>query len=209
MWNKDIEKRMSSEELLGVWKTTTRRVDQRIPTLEENGAKYTTTKENKEILGARRFPTAAEHDEEGREKEEGEKERISMAEARKAYKNMWGLKAPVEVRIVVKAMKGTMECLGEWIRKLYKTSRNNGKQPKEWMKAITAIIPKSGKSDYTKVESYQAVSLVKTQCKAQEMIVTGRLTGRGERDKMEGLHVQQWGGVRGRSAEECVEATLK
>lgn len=180
-----------------------------MPTLEEEGTSDTTGKEKEDILRARLFPAAPEHDEEGRKQEEGEKEKISLEEVRRAYRNMGGQKAPGEDKIVVKAIKETMECLREWIRQLYESALNNGRQPREWKGAIAAIIPKPGKSDYTKVKSYRPVSLLNTLGKGLEKIVAGRLAERGEQDRKEGLHVQQWGGVRGRSAEECVEATLE
>lgn len=102
-----------------------------------------------------------------------------------------------------------MDILVERLSETYETSLNNGNHPKEWRRAIGAIIPKPKKQDYTSVKSYRPVSLLSTLGKGLEKIVSERITKVVEESRTKGLHRTQWGGRKGRSAEECVEVTLQ
>lgn len=97
------------------------------------------------------------------------------------------MKARLRDKIVVKAMKQSMELLEERIRETYETAINNGNHPKEWRRAIGAIIPKPKKQDYMRVKSYRPVSLQNTLAKRLENVVGERLIRKAEDNEEKGL----------------------
>lgn len=80
-----------------------------------------------------------------------------------------------------------------------------GYHPRRWKMVIGAIIPKPNKDDYTKPKSFCPISLLSMLGKGLERVVARRLMQAGEE---EGLADSQWGGRRGRAAEECVAETV-
>lgn len=143
------------------------------------------------------------------ERKEGDGEEVvTIGQVRETFKNMGGMKASGKDEIIVKAIRETTESVGERIRETFQTAMNNNRHPEWWKTAITAIIPKPGKADYSNPGSDRPVSLLNTLGKGLEKIIVDRIRKEAEGNEKEGFHQHQWGGRRGRGAEECVVTTL-
>lgn len=208
MWDKWVEEAETNKAMWGVWRLTTKNRIAKTTTLEKEGKRAVTFAEKEEMLRATLFQHETADDEEWTRKRKGERVEMTIEQVRKAFKNMGGLKAPGKDEIVVKAIKERMEVIGERLREVYQLSLNKGRHPTQWKTAIAAIIPKPGKTDYTKPANYRPVSLLNTMGKGLEKIAAEIITEKAESDEAEGIHDDQWGGRRGRGAEECVETTI-
>lgn len=126
---------------------------------------------------------------------------VTNCEAKKAITSQGQLKAPGEDNLVCRVITKCWEALGEWITKLYTGMLEDGYHPKRWRRAIIAIIPKPNKPKYDTPKAYRPISLLAALGKGLERVVADRLAQHG---KQGGLHRDQWGGVKGKSAQECV-----
>lgn len=126
---------------------------------------------------------------------------VTNKEAKRAVTTQGQLKAPGEDGLVCRVITKCWVALGEWITQLYSGMLEDGYHPKKWRRAIIAIIPKPNKPKYDTPKAYRPISLLAALGKGLERVVADRLAQHG---KQKGLHQDQWGGVKGRSAQECV-----
>lgn len=134
---------------------------------------------------------------------------MTRQEVHQAFAKSGPLKGPGQDEIIVKAVKETIEELGERIRETYDTALNNGNHTKEWRQAVGAIIPKPKKQNYLNLKNYRQVSPQNVLSKGLDRTVGKRITQLAEENREKKLHRTQWSGRKGRSAEKYVEATLE
>lgn len=126
---------------------------------------------------------------------------VTNSEARKAIATQGQLKAPGEDGLVCRVITKCWDALGDWIARMYTGMLEDGYHPKKWRRAIIAIIPKPNKPKYDTPKAYRPISLLAAPGKGLERVVAERLAQHGSRG---GLHQDQWGGVKNKSAQECV-----
>lgn len=74
--------------------------------------------------------------------------------------------------------------------------------PQAWKQAVTVMIPKPGKPDYTQASAYRPIALLITLSKVYEKLVTTHLSGYAE--KLGLLHGGHYGGRPNRSSQEAL-----
>lgn len=203
-WDKYVGEAKGSE-IWGVWRmASTKRTGRTINLYDAATNTTKRTFQEKEALFAQKlFPA-----EKGGDAAQGEynlaprgTQIVSNEEARRAIAGQGQMKAPGEDGLVCRVITKCWESCGDWVACVYTGLLQDGHHPKQWRRAIVAVIPKPNKPDYQNAKAYRPISLLAAMGKGLERVVADLLAAHGEKA---GLHRDQWGGVRGRSAEECV-----
>lgn len=85
---------------------------------------------------------------------------------------------------------------------LFRCVTVTGFVPQAWKQAVTVMIPKPGKSDYTQASAYRPIALLVTLSKIYEKLLTVHLSGQAEHLKL--LHDGHYGGRPDRSSQEAL-----
>lgn len=90
------------------------------------------------------------------------------------------------------ALKEVRSEVKDLITEVYQLALNQDYYPVMWKKGIGAIIPKSGKTDYSRAKAHRPISLLNTLGKGLERLCTDRLAKIGEQEE---LSSYQWRGM--------------
>lgn len=202
MWNKFVHE-VEGRQMWGVWKMASTKRTTKMPTIIDpmDNTTHTTFEEKEQIFHNKLFPQSRVREGEHQETERGSEE-VMENEAYQAIKAQGQMKAPGEDEIPAIAIIKTWGKLGEWITKAYRGMLEDGYHPEQWRRAVVAVIPKPNKANYDTPKRYRPISRLATLGKGLERIVAAKLMKIGEGPK--GLHRDQWGGRKGRSAETCI-----
>jgi ribonuclease HI len=101
---------------------------------------------------------------------------ITMPEIEKAVRRAAPNKAPGTDNITNGILHQTLDILLPHLYKLFNACLQQGYCPKHFKEAITVVLRKPGKDDYTQPKSYRPIALLNTLGKALEAVVANRLT---------------------------------
>jgi ribonuclease HI len=101
---------------------------------------------------------------------------ITMPEIEKAVRRAAPNKAPGTDNIPNGILHQTLDILLPHLHKLFNACLQQGYCPKHFKEAITVVLRKPGKDDYTQPKSYRPIALLNTLGKALEAVVANRLT---------------------------------
>ncbi|MBW0490729.1 hypothetical protein O181_030444 [Austropuccinia psidii MF-1] len=101
---------------------------------------------------------------------------ITTQEIARALEELPKKKAPGPDQIANELLKETSFLLTLHLEKVFNSCLRNGYFRTSWKKAVTAIIRKSGKDDYSDPKSYQPIALLNTLGKLFEKIINDRLS---------------------------------
>ncbi|KAL0632055.1 hypothetical protein Q9L58_009086 [Maublancomyces gigas] len=126
MSDKYVEEAESNEAMWAVWRMTRKNRFAKTPTLRKGETRAVKFEEKEELLRKVLFQEETKTDEQHERWEKRERVEISEQQVRQAFRKMGGLKAPGKDEIVVKAIKETMEIIGERLREIYQLAVNCG-----------------------------------------------------------------------------------
>ena len=101
---------------------------------------------------------------------------ITMPEIKKAVRKAAPNKAPGTDNITNGILHQTLDILLPHLHKLFNACLQQGYCPKHFKEAITVVLRKPGKDDYTQPKSYRPIALLNTLGKALEAVAANRLT---------------------------------
>ncbi|MBW0519607.1 hypothetical protein O181_059322 [Austropuccinia psidii MF-1] len=101
---------------------------------------------------------------------------ITTQEIARALEELPKKKAPGPDQIANELLKETSFLLAPHLEKVFNSCLRNGYFPTSWKKAVTAIIRKAGKDDYSDPKSYRPIALLNTLGKLFEKIINDRLS---------------------------------
>jgi len=101
---------------------------------------------------------------------------ITMPEIEKAVRRAAPNKAPGTDNITNGILHQTLDILLPHLHKLFNACLQYGYCPKHFREAITVVLRKPGKDDYTQPKSYRPIALLNTLGKALEAVIANRLT---------------------------------
>lgn len=202
MWDKFVQD-AEGKDMWKIWKMTSTKRTTMTPTIVDPATltSYTTFDQKERMFFEKLFPEGRRDQVEHQEGRRGEWREITEEEAQKAIGSQGQHKAAGEDEITAAVITETWRVLGDWITRGYNGMMKAGYHPQVWRRAIGAIIPKPNKPNYAYHKSYRPISLLATLGKGLEKIAANKLTEVGEEG---GLHQDQWGGRKGRSAETCI-----
>lgn len=120
-------------------------------------------------------------------------------------KVVWRLKAdkaPGSDEITNRVVKLTARVLGKQLAKLFTACLRLGYHPQAFRTAVTVVLRKPGKPDYSDPAAYRPIALLNTLGKVLESIVAGRISALAERYSL--LPDEQYGARPGRSTEDAL-----
>jgi ribonuclease HI len=129
---------------------------------------------------------------------------ITKAEVTSAIQRVRPRKAPGIDGIANELLKSLSDPLSDNLARLYNELLTSSKFPASWKVAVTAIIRKHGKPDYTNPGAYRPIALLSTMSKLFELILARRLTAWAEQAGV--LASGHFGGRKGSGTEDALFA---
>jgi hypothetical protein len=129
---------------------------------------------------------------------------ITKEEVASAIQRIRPRKAPGIDGIANELLKSFSAPLADNLAKLYNNILIRSKFPVSWKVAVTAIIRKHGKSDYTNPGAYRPIALLSTMSKLFELILARRITAWAEEARV--LADGHFGGRKGSGTEDALFA---
>ena len=120
-------------------------------------------------------------------------------------KVVWRLKpdkAPGNDEITNRVVKLTIEVIGKQLARLFTACLRLGYHPRAFRTAVTVVLRKPGKPDYSDPAAYRPIALLNTLGKVLESLVAGRISALAERHSL--LPDEQYGARPGRSTEDAL-----
>ena len=120
-------------------------------------------------------------------------------------KVVWRLKpdkAPGNDEITNRVVKLAIRVIGKQLARLFTACLRLGYHPRVFRTAVTVVLRKPGKPDYSDPAAYRPIALLNTLGKVLESIVAGRISTLAERYSL--LPDEQYGARPGRSAEDAL-----
>jgi retrotransposon-encoded endonuclease/reverse transcriptase-like protein len=112
-------------------------------------------------------------------------------------------KAPGQDQIPNRILWYAKDWLIPRLNTVFNAALRNGYHPREWKKAITLVLRKPNKGDYTAPKAYRPIALLNTMGKLLELVIARRITGLAEANNL--LPDTQMGARKGRSAETALQ----
>ena len=120
-------------------------------------------------------------------------------------KVVWRLKpdkAPGNDEITNRVVKLAIRVIGKQVARLFTACLRLGYHPRAFRTAVTVVLRKPGKPDYSDPAAYRPIALLNTLGKVLESIVAGRISTLAERYSL--LPDEQYGARPGRSTEDAL-----
>ena len=124
---------------------------------------------------------------------------VSESEQQAAIARLKPDKAPGEAGLPNRVIKAVASITPKRLQKLFSACLKLGYHPEAFRRAVTVVLKKPGKKDYTDPGAYRPIALLDTLGKVLESIVAKRISGLAERFDL--LPDAQYGARPGRSTE--------
>lgn len=128
---------------------------------------------------------------------------IDEDEIQTALRRVASKKAPGPDQIPNSILKAASLWLVPRLAPIFTAALRLGYHPHEWKRAVTLILRKPNKADYTSTKAYRPIALLNTMGKLLEIVIARRLTELAETNRL--LPETQMGARRGRSTASALQ----